>query len=177
MNSQDPQDSQTENSLEEQQLVQDQSLQNDPTIALSGELQDQKDKFLRLYAEFDNFKRRTAKERIDLVKTASQDLIQDLLSVVDDFERAEKLSVEQNNPEIFPEGMKLVYQKLIAILKSRGLEPMDTTGQAFDSALHEAITEFPSPEESMKGKVFDTLEKGYFIHDKIIRFAKVVVAK
>ncbi|MDQ3142607.1 MAG: nucleotide exchange factor GrpE [Bacteroidota bacterium] len=144
---------------------------------LKQELADQKDKYLRLIAEFDNYKKRTLKERIDLIKTASQDLIQDLILVLDDFDRAEQLSTQENDPTIFPEGMKLLYQKFLGILKSKGLEVLESTGQKFDPNFHEAITEIPAPDPKMSGKVFDTIEKAYLLQDKIIRFAKVIVAK
>ena len=101
----------------------------------------------------------------------------DLLVILDDFERAQKLAEDQKNTEIFPEGMRLIYHKLLLLLKQRGLEAMDSTNVVFDPSLHEAVTEFPAPSEEMKGKVFDTLEKGYLLNDKIIRYAKVVVAK
>lgn len=149
----------------------------DELAKTKAELADQKDKYIRLVAEFDNYKKRTMRERIDLIKTASQEIIQDLLPVIDDFERAEKLSIDQSNEAIFPEGMSLVYQKILNILKSKGLEAMDSNHKEFDANFHEAITEFPSPSDDMRGKVFDTVEKGYSLGDKIIRFAKVVVAK
>jgi molecular chaperone GrpE len=145
--------------------------------ALNAELAGQKDKYIRLAAEFDNYKKRTVKERIELIRNASQELIQDMLVILDDFERAKKLSEEENNEQIFPEGMKLVYQKFTGILHAKGLEAMSSDGVAFDPEIHEAITEFPAPSEEMKGKVIETIEKGYTLNHKIIRFAKVVVAK
>lgn len=144
---------------------------------IKAELGDQKDKYLRLVAEFDNFKKRNTKERFDLIRNASQEMIQELLTIVDDFERAQKISIEQNNENIFPEGMNLVYQKLISLLKSKGLEAMDSNHKDFDPMFHEAITEFPSPSEELRGKVIDTVEKGYLLNEKIIRYAKVIVAK
>ncbi|MBK7339940.1 MAG: nucleotide exchange factor GrpE [Saprospiraceae bacterium] len=147
----------------------------DQNLAL--QLADQKDKYLRLFAEFDNFRKRSYKEKNDYIKNASQDLVADLLVILDDFERAQKLAEDQKNTEIFPEGMRLIYHKLLLLLKQRGLEAMDSTNVVFDPSLHEAVTEFPAPSEEMKGKVFDTLEKGYLLNDKIIRYAKVVVAK
>jgi molecular chaperone GrpE len=146
-------------------------------LELKKEITDQKDKYLRLVAEFDNYKKRNLKERIDLIKNASQELIQDLLTVLDDFDRAKKISEEQQNDQIFPEGMRLVQHKLLSMLQSKGLEIMNTDGKTFDPQFHEAITEIPSPSEDMKGKIFDTIEKGYLLNQKIIRFAKVVVAK
>ena len=136
-----------------------------------------KDKFLRLFAEFDNYKKRTVKEKIDLMKTAAQDTMSVLLPVLDDFDRAKKNADDENSEEVFSEGVTLVYNKLYNILNQRGLKPMESTGEDFDPELHEAITEIPAPNEKMKGKVIDTIEQGYFLKDKIIRHAKVVVGK
>lgn len=144
---------------------------------LKTEITSQKEKYLRLFAEFDNYKKRTIKERIELIRNASEELILELLVVLDDFDRAKKLSQEQNNEQIFPEGMRLVHHKLTGLLKSKGLEEMKTEGMIFDPQFHEAITEIDTPDESMKGKIFDTIEKGYTLNHKIIRYAKVVVAK
>jgi molecular chaperone GrpE len=136
-----------------------------------------KDKYLRLFAEFDNYKRRTMKERLDIMKTAAQDTIVALLPVLDDFERAKRNAENENSTEVFSEGVHLVYQKLFSILHQQGLEAMDTNGQPFDPELHEALTEIPAPSEEIKGVVMDTIEKGYKLKDKIIRHAKVVVGK
>lgn len=144
---------------------------------LEAELAEQKDKYLRLFAEFDNYKKRTTRERIELIKTAAQDFVQTILPVMDDFDRAQKLAEEQKNDLIFPEGMKLMHHKLISIMKNSGVEAMQSNGMPFDPNIHEAITEIPAPSEEMKGKIVDTVEKGYYMHDKIIRFAKVVVGK
>ena len=144
---------------------------------LKTELEDQKEKYLRLFAEFDNYKKRTLKEKIELTRNASQELIQDLLVILDDFDRAKKLSEDQGKPEIFPEGMRLVHHKFLGILQSRGLESMESNGQAFDPQYHEAITEIPVEDTSSKGKVIDTIEKAYVLNHKMIRFAKVIVGK
>ncbi len=141
------------------------------------EVAEQKDKYLRLIAEFDNYKKRTIKERIELIRNASEELIQELIIVLDDFDRAKRISEDQQNEQIFPEGMRLVYHKLLSLLQSKGLEAMVTEGKTFDPQFHEAITEIESPNPEMKGKIFDTIEKGYLLNHKIIRFAKVVVAK
>jgi molecular chaperone GrpE len=147
------------------------------TEEMKKELAEQKDKYLRLVAEFDNYKKRTVKERIELIRNASQELIQELLVVLDDFDRAKRISEDQNNEQIFPEGMRLVHHKLLGLLQSKGLEVMDTKDKVFDPQFHEAITEIEAPNAEMKGKIFDTIEKGYLLNHKIIRFAKVVVAK
>ena len=144
---------------------------------LSAELQEQKDKFLRLYAEFDNFKRRSARERVDLINTAGKEVIQSLLEVLDDFERAEKQMQQSTDIALVKEGNRLIYQKLRSQLQGRGLKEMESLGTVFDADQHEAIAEIPAPNESLKGKVIDQVEKGYYLNDKIIRFAKVVVGK
>lgn len=141
------------------------------------ENQELKDKYLRLYAEFDNFKKRTVKEKLEMMKTASSDTMQALLPVLDDFDRAKKNADDENTSETFSEGVSLVYQKLYAALQSKGLKPMESNGQPFDPELHEAVTEIPAPNEDMKGKIIDTIERGYFLNEKIIRHAKVVVGK
>ncbi len=129
-----------------------------------------KDKYMRLFAEFDNHKKRTVKEKLELMKTASQDIMAALLPVLDDFDRAKQ------NGEL-SEGVTLIYQKMSNILQNKGLSPMESTGEPFNPELHEAVTEIPAPAEEMKGKVVDTIEKGYMLGDKIIRHAKVVVGK
>ncbi len=144
---------------------------------LMAELAEQKDKYLRLYADFDNFKKRSLKEKIDTIRNASQELIQDVLVVLDDFDRAKKIAIEQKNDNIYPEGMQLVHHKLLGILQSKGLEEMDPTGKPFDAEFHEAITEIPVTESSLNGKVIDTIEKAYLLNQKVTRFAKVIVGK
>jgi molecular chaperone GrpE len=142
---------------------------------LENENQELKDKYLRLFAEFDNYKKRTVKERLDLMRTAAQETILAILPVLDDFDRAKRLADEPGSTEVFSEGANIVYHKLYAVLKNKGLEPMDTHHQPFDPEFHEALTEIPAPTEELKGKVVDTIEKGYKLGDKIIRYAKVVV--
>lgn len=148
-----------------------------PQDDMQKQRDEMKDKYLRLYAEFDNYKRRTMKERLEIMKTAAQDTIAALLPVLDDFERAKKNADDENSTEVFSEGVSLVYQKLFSILAQQGLEVMDTNGQPFDPEFHEALTEIPAPSEKLKGKVIDTVERGYKLKDKIIRHAKVVVGK
>jgi len=140
-----------------------------------AELADMKDKYLRLYSEFDNYKRRTSKERMDLLKTANQEMVVALLPVVDDFERARQSM--QNAQDVAPvkEGVELIYNKLANILQQKGLRPMNTIGIPFDAETQEAITQIPAPDESMKGKVIDEVEKGYYLNEKVVRFAKVVI--
>lgn len=139
-----------------------------------GEL---KDKYLRLFAEFENYKKRTFKEKLELMKTAAQDTMSALLPVLDDFDRAKKNADNESTEETFSEGVNLVYNKLYSVLKNKGLEVMESKGEVFDPELHEAITEIPAPNPELKGKIVDTIEKGYTLKDKIIRHAKVVIGK
>ena len=144
---------------------------------VKDELKDARDKYLRLAAEFDNFRRRNAKERIELIQTAGKDLISELLEVLDDFERAQKQFETDDDIEHVKEGSILIFNKLKHKLQSRGLKAMETIGNDFNPDLHEAITNIPAPRPEMQGKVVDELTKGYYLNDKIIRFAKVVVGK
>ncbi|HLT08997.1 MAG TPA: nucleotide exchange factor GrpE [Cyclobacteriaceae bacterium] len=141
---------------------------------LTAENQELKDKYLRLYSEFENYRRRTAKERLELIKTAAEDVVVDLISVVDDFERA--LKVEGSDVEALREGNLLIYNKLMKVLESKGLKAMDElVGKEFDAETQEAITMIPAPTEELKGKVIDVVEKGYTLGEKVIRYAKVVI--
>lgn len=143
---------------------------------IQAELQEQKDKYLRLFAEFDNFKRRNAKERIELIQTAGKEVIASLLVVLDDCERAERQLEESDDIVNNKKGVQLVFNKLRSTLQSKGLKAMESINTDFDVEKHEAITEIDVPEDK-KGKVVDEIEKGYYLNDKIIRFAKVVVGK
>lgn len=144
---------------------------------LNIQLSEAKDKYLRLFAEFDNFKKRNIRERMDLLKNASQDAFSSLLPVIDDFDRAKSSAEDESSEESFSEGVTLVYNKLNTILNNKGLKKMESTGELFDPELHEAITKIPAPSEEMKGKVIDTIESGFYLNDKIIRHAKVVVGE
>ena len=144
---------------------------------LEAQLTDAKDMHLRLLAEFDNFKRRTARERIELRETATQDLMVDLLAVLDDFDRARTALEESQGKQLDAEGFELIASKFRRILESKGLEGMDSLGKDFDPEWHEAITEIPAPNKKQKGKVVDVIERGYRLGEKIIRYAKVVVGK
>ena len=144
---------------------------------LKADLAEQKDKYLRLMAEFENFKRRTAKERIELIQTAGKDVIVSLLEVLDDCDRAEKQLNSSADISVQKEGVQLVFNKIRTTLQAKGLVVMESVNKDFDVEQHEAITEIPVPDDSMKGKVVDEVTKGYFLNDKIIRFAKVVVGK
>ncbi len=133
------------------------------------------DKYLRLFAEFDNYKRRTQKERVDLLQTAGKDVVISLLPVLDDFERALKATENTTEVDAIREGILLIQTKLNNILSQKGLKPIESLNTVFDTDLHEAITNIPAPTDKLKGKVVDELEKGYTLNDKVIRFAKVVV--
>jgi molecular chaperone GrpE len=140
------------------------------------QLQVEKEKYLRLYSEFENFRRRTTKERLEWMQTASKDVILNVLPVIDDMERALKsMETASDISKSAIEGMELIYKKLYSIMEKTGLKPMNAQGQPFDPELHEAITQFPAPSPDMVGKVVDEVEKGYLLNDKVIRFAKVVV--
>lgn len=144
---------------------------------LEAQIVELKDKHLRLFSEFDNFRKRTTKERIELFKTANADLILDLIPVLDDFDRAQQSMTEASDVESIKAGIELVYNKLYKTLEKRGLQCMDSKEKDFDTDFHEAITEIPAPTKDLKSKVVDVVEKGYTLNDKVIRYAKVVVGK
>ena len=150
------------------------SIEEDELERLRGELQEQKDKYLRLLAEFENAKRRNARERIELSQTAGKEIIVSLLDVLDDCDRAES-QLGKGNEDL--SGVLLVFNKLRSILQSRGLKPMESLHTDFDVEKHEAISEVPAPTPDLKGKVVAEVTKGYYLNDKIIRFAKVIVGK
>ena len=144
---------------------------------LQAELEEQKDKYLRLMAEFDNFRRRTSKERLELIQTAGKDVIVSLLEVLDDVDRAEKQLQSNADIDVQKEGIQLVFNKIRSALHGKGVKALESINTDFDVEKHEAITEIPAPTEELKGKVLDEVQKGYYLNDKLIRFAKVVVGK
>jgi len=146
-----------------------------PEILFKAELKEANDKYLRLYAEFDNYKRRTSKERIELLQTAGKEVIGDLLPTLDDFDRALKAMELSDRVDSIKEGVLLVSQKLKKTLQQKGLKEMESINQPFDAEIHEAITRIPAPTDDLKGKVLDEIEKGYYLNDKVLRYAKVVV--
>jgi molecular chaperone GrpE len=158
------------NATDQEELTEEQK--NDKNQA---EDTDFKDKYLRLYAEFDNFKRRTTKERIELLQTASKDVLVALLPVLDDFERSLQSIQTASNLDAVKEGVSLVHNKLKNILTQKGLKEMEAISQPFDPEIHEAITNVPAPTDDLKGKIIDQVEKGYYLNNKVIRYAKVVV--
>lgn len=178
-----------ENELEKEQMMAENSVEEstsedspESTIApgpehdllvAQAELAASKDKYLRLYSEFENFRRRTAKEKIEMSQTASEQVIKSLLPVVDDFERAEKSVQDKNNKDV--EGFTLIFNKCKKILDQFSVKVMDIkSGSEFNADLHEAITQIPA-DDKLKGKIVDVVEKGYLLNDKVIRFAKVVI--
>jgi len=162
--------------LNEQEVAQETA---EVTISAEDKLRDElaqaNDKYLRLYAEFDNFRRRTIKEREEARKTEGKDVIIALLPVLDDFERAERAMETSTDVKAVKEGVALIQSKLNNLLVQKGVKPMQTIGHAFDADLHEAITNIPAPTDELKGKVVDEMEKGYTLNDTVIRFAKVIV--
>ncbi len=166
---------------EETQAVKEQTDNTDETERLTQEIEALKDKYLRLVADFDNFRKRTARERLDLIQTAGSSVITALLPVLDDCGRAEEqLKMPASSPDdsvAVNEGIILIFNKLRNILQSKGLKPMESIGSEFNPEFHEAVTGIPAPDPSLSGKVLDEVEKGYYLNDKIIRFAKVVVGK
>lgn len=163
---------------ENMERTQDESIEAGNELeVMKKELDEQKEKFIRLYADFDNFKRRNAKERVELIQTAGREVIQSMLEVLDDCERAEKQMHQSEDLKQIREGIGLVFTKFRNALQSKGLKEMKSVGEEFNPDFHEAITEIPVPDEKMKGRVVDEVEKGYTLNDKIIRFSKVVVGK
>jgi molecular chaperone GrpE len=155
---------QTEEKIPEEQLLRE-------------KIDELNDKYLRLYSEFDNYRRRTIKERIELGKTASSEIITDLLPVLDDFERAIKSAADSQDCNAVKEGVNLIYTKFTAILEKKGLKVIDVSGQDFNTDFHEAITYVPAPTEELKNKIVDEIEKGYILGDKVIRYSKVIIGQ
>ena len=172
-NNQELDDATIEENANGEQLIIDET----PEAQLSNELEKEKDKFLRLFADFENFKKRTAKERIELYKTANQEVLQAMLPVMDDFDRA-LIEIKKADDQVLLKGVELIHEKLRSTLIAKGLEVIDTRiGDVFNADIAEAITQIPAPSEDLKGKIVDVLEKGYKLGDKIIRFPKVVIGQ
>ena len=159
--------------LEEESPLNEQEISEEEK--LKADLAEANNKYLRLYAEFDNYKRRTVKERIELQQTAGKDVIVDLLPVLDDLDRAMKVMETATDVAAVKEGVVLIQNKIKNILSQKGLKEMEAKGLPFDADLHDGITNIPAPTDDLKGKVLDELEKGYYLNDKVIRFAKVVI--
>ncbi len=146
-------------------------------IELQEKVSELNDKYLRLYSEFDNYRKRTIKERIELSKTASEEVITELLPVMDDFERAIKSAEESNDCGAVKEGMQLIFNKVNTLLQKKGLTPIEAIGKEFDTDFHEAITYIPAPSKDLKDKIVDEIEKGYMLGEKVIRYTKVVIGQ
>lgn len=169
-----------EESTNQEQTVENETpseIQTDEIQSLKNQLQESNDKFLRLYAEFDNYKRRTMKERAELLQSAGKDVIVSILPIIDDFERAIKANENIEDIKAIKDGVELIYNKLLNNLTSKGLSSESSIGKEFNADIHEAITTIPAPDESMKGKIIDEIEKGYNLNGSVIRFAKVVIGE
>lgn len=167
------QDQNTEETEAQSDNSEENKEEKDPMEELEIQVKEANDKYVRLYSDFDNFRKRTMKEKAELIQNASEKVISELLEVLDDFERA----INNSKDEEQTEGVKLIQHKMMNIFERKGLKKMDSKGKKFDMDLHEAITEIPAPEEELKGCVVDVIEEGYYLNDKVIRFAKVVVGK
>lgn len=165
----------TEATSEGAESIEESALTTEEKLTL--EVAELKDKYLRLYADFENFRRRTSKEKLDLIGTANADLVKSLLPIVDDFDRAAQSFESSSDLDALKEGVFLIQQKFVKTLEAKGLKPMNAKGELFDADLHESVAQFPAPSDEMKGKVIDELEKGYFLNDKVVRYAKVVVGQ
>ena len=169
----------TENVVEESQDTKNTNEETEVTKELTPEekYSELNNRFLRLYAEFENYRKRTNKERLDLITNANSDLLKDLVPVIDDFERAMQNMESSDNAEAIQTGINLIYNKFKNILENKGLKHFKSIENDFDPEVHEAITKIPAPSNKLKGKVVDEIEKGYMLNDKVIRFAKVVVGE
>ena len=170
-------ENQSEDKAENAEELKNQENQADENAKTAAELSEMKDKYLRLYAEFDNYRKRTMREREELIKTAAESAIKSMLSTLDDFERAIKAAKSSNEDSAILEGIILIYEKMFKTLEQQGLKIMESDGEEFNPDLHEALTKIPVPNDELKGKVIETIEKGYYLREKIIRYAKVVVGQ
>ena len=175
MNNEEVKDTEQEQEMNEQQ--QEAVEQSTEVEELKQQLQEKEDSYLRLFAEFDNFRKRSAKERIEQGKLAGKDIIADFLPVLDDIYRAQANISESTDVDGVKQGVELILNKLLTVLSNKGLAAMEVVGEPFDPEIHEAITEIPAPSDDLKGKVVDQVEKGYRLNDVIIRYPKVVVGK
>ncbi|MFA6778290.1 MAG: nucleotide exchange factor GrpE [Paludibacteraceae bacterium] len=174
--------SETQNQMEEAQSQQEDAKEEvksdgDKVAALEAKCQTMHDDYLRLYAEFDNYRKRTMKEKSDLIKSAGEGILLGILPLIDDFERAKKSMETTESVEGMKEGLDLIYNKFMSFLDSKGVKPIETEGKNFDTEFHEAITTIPAPTEDLKGKIVDCTQKGYTLNDKVIRYSKVVIGE
>lgn len=170
-----------EQNIENEEQVDDSTSEEQEEVTLSPEeelqakVSELNDKYLRLYSEFENFRKRTAKEKIDLIQSGGENVFKSLLPIIDDFDRAIKANTDSTDIVAINEGVNLIYDKFKNTLSQKGLQEQEAQGEVFDADLHEALTNIPAPEEDLKGKIVEVLEKGYTLNGKVIRFAKVVV--
>lgn len=157
--------------------IKEEKIEKQPEKTDAEKLAELNDKYLRLAAEYDNYRRRTLKEKMELSKTAGEDILVNILPVIDDFERGLDTIDKAKDIDAVKEGVQLIYNKFQDFLKQRGVKPIDAKEKEFDTDLHEALTKIPAPTDELKGKVVDVIEKGYYLNDKIIRFSKVVVGE
>lgn len=170
---------QTENMTEQDVAAESEAseVKGDATEQLMNQVKEWQEKYIRLAADFDNFRKRTMREKMELIKTAGEDTLISILPVIDDFERAMKAMETATEVGPVKEGVELIYNKFKDILLQKGLKPIDAQNQEFNTDVHEAITKVPVPDESLKGKVVDVIQKGYTLQDKVVRYAKVVVGE
>ncbi|MBI4647969.1 MAG: nucleotide exchange factor GrpE [Bacteroidia bacterium] len=163
---------------QEQKQEQEQATKEDiPQKSPEETIKEFQDKYLRLAAEFDNYRKRTLKEKMELIKTAGEDILINILPVIDDFERAQQSISSATDIEPVKQGINLIYNKFIDFLKQRGIKEIEAKEKEFNTEFHEAVTKIPVTEEALKGKIVDVIEKGYFLHDKVIRYSKVVIGE
>jgi len=177
-NEQENMNQEEENTISNQEETTEQETESNPVaepVNFEAKIAELNDKYLRLYSEFDNYRKRMIKEKADIIRSAGEDVFKAFIPTIDDFERAIKANETVSEAEPIKEGMKLIYNKLMSTSKSKGLEQMNVAGQAFDADIMEAIAHIPAPSDDLKGKVVDDVEKGYKLGEKVIRFAKVVV--
>lgn len=160
-----------------EQAAQAEQSKDEKVAELTAQLEEMKDKYLRLTAEFDNYRKRTLKEKADLLKYSSEEVLKDLLPVIDDFDRALKAIETANDINAVKDGIALIVNKFNDFLKAKGVKEIEAIGKDLDTDLHEAITKIPVQEEAQKGKIVDVIQKGYMLHDKVMRFSKVVVGE
>ena len=159
----------------DEQIVEEQESPKAPTV--EDKFNELNDKYMRIHAEFDNYRKRTNKEKVDIINTANAGMMRDLLSVMDDLHRAKVNNETSDDIDSVKEGFNLIFNKLNSVLEAKGLTEMKAEGEVFDSEIHEALANVPAPSKKMKGKVIEAVEKGYYLNDKVIRYAKVVVGQ
>lgn len=162
---------------EDTQAEQEVNTLENQLVELQAQVDKEKKEYLFLAAEFDNYRKRTLKEKAEIIKNGGENVLKGLLPIVDDFERGLKAAESSEDAKSVLEGMTLIYNKLVKYLESMGVKEMASTGEVFNSDIHEAIAQVPAPSEDMKGKVLDTVQKGYMLNDKVLRHAKVAVAQ